>query len=117
MKWGRELALALAVGLAGTAWYLSVAHDQQELEIREQALFPGFDAARVRTIIAENAKRDWRVRIDRDERGGWRLVDPSALPANYWRVDHLLQLQPRRHLRRQELGLPAGLIARARKKR
>jgi hypothetical protein len=91
VKWGRELVLALVVLVAGAAWYVGVKHEQQQLEGQEQALFPGFDPARVRCIIAENTLRDWRMRLEHDERGGWRLVDPSALPANFWKVEHLLQ--------------------------
>jgi len=90
VKWGRELALALIVAAAGAALYLSVRHDVKGIEFQEQALFPGFDPARVRCIIAENVPRDWRMRVERDERGAWKLVDPIAVPANFWRIDHLL---------------------------
>ncbi len=92
MKWGRELVLAGVVAAAGLALYFSVRHDVQGVQVQEDALFPGFDAARVRCIIAENITRDWRIRVERDERGGWRLVDPSPMPANASSVDHLLNV-------------------------
>jgi len=90
VRWGRELGLALVVAAAGTALYFSVRHDVKGIEVQEQALFPGFDPTRVRCIIAENVPRDWRMRVERDERGAWKLVDPIAVPANVWRIDHLL---------------------------
>ena len=90
MKWGRELALALVVAAAGTAFVYSLRHDVRGLELEEEALFPGFDAARVRTILGESTTRDWHMRLERTERGGWRMVDPTAVPANYWRVENLL---------------------------
>lgn len=92
MKWGRELLLLFAVGGAGTAWYFSVERDRKQIEIQEEALFPGFDAARVRCILAENTRYDWRMRLERDERGAWKMIDPTAVPANYGRIDHLLQV-------------------------
>ncbi len=90
MRWGRELLLAGAVAAAGLALYFSVRHDVQGIQLQDEALFPGFDPARVRTLIAENIARDWRIRVERDPKGGWRLVDPSALPANASSVEHLL---------------------------
>jgi hypothetical protein len=90
VKWGRELVLAGVVALAGLGLYLGVRHDVQQVQFQDEELFEGFDPARVRTIIAENIARDWRIRVERDERGGWRLVDPSAMPANASSVEHLL---------------------------
>jgi hypothetical protein len=82
--------LLLIVAVAGTAWYLSVKRDSGTAALQAQPLFPGFDAARVRCIIAENTTRDWHMRVEHDEHGGWRLTDPSAVPGNFWRIDHLL---------------------------
>jgi Domain of unknown function (DUF4340) len=90
VKWGRELALALVVAAAGVAFYYSLSRDVKGIQAQEEALFPGFDGSRVRTILAESTIRDWRVRLERNERGGWRMVDPTAVPANSWRVENLL---------------------------
>jgi hypothetical protein len=92
VKWGRELALALVVAAAGAAFYYSLRRDMQGLVAQEEALFPGFDGSRVRTILAESTVRDWRMRLERTERGGWRMVDPTAVPANFSRVENLLAL-------------------------
>ncbi|MBK7644004.1 MAG: DUF4340 domain-containing protein [Planctomycetes bacterium] len=91
MKWMRELVLLLLVVGVGAVWYASVKKDLEHDAQQDEALFPGFDAGRVRCIVAENIGRDWHMRIERDEHGGWRLIDPSAVPANFWQVDHLLQ--------------------------
>ena len=86
------IVLLLLVAAAGWALYASVGHDVQKQVEQEQALFPGFDAGRVRVILAEHVARDWRIRIVRTARGGWALTDPSAVPANSWQIDHLLQV-------------------------
>ncbi len=85
------LVLALLVALLGVGLYVSVGHDVQQAARQDVRLFPGFDAARVTRIAAENVRRDWHLALDRDGRGGWRMRDPVELPADAPHVEHLLQ--------------------------
>ena len=87
----RTLVVLLAlVLLAGLGLYYSVDRDLDQARLQELRLFPGFDAARVTRLVAENVTRDWHLRLERDGRGGWHMSDPVDLPANNPRVDHLL---------------------------
>ena len=97
MKWGRELALLLVVAVAGTAWYFSMKHEQRTAEAADELVFPGFDAARVRCILAEDTKWDWHMRLERDDHGGWKMIDPIAVPARLGLVEHLLEAALRAH--------------------
>lgn len=87
----RTLAILLVlVLLAGLGLYLGVERDLQHARQQELQLFPGFDAARVTRITAENVRRDWHLVLARDPREGWHMHDPIDLPANGPRADHLL---------------------------
>jgi hypothetical protein len=65
----------------------------QHLEAQFADLAPKIGAGEARArLLAQLHGPELDDAVERDERGGWRMVDPSALPANLWKVEHLLQV-------------------------
>jgi hypothetical protein len=86
----RNLALlALLVGaLALLAWWQ--VRREAAAPPEERALIEAFDPAQLSAIRIDHLERGLQMKIERDERGRWRIVDPIDFPAEPALVGFLL---------------------------
>jgi hypothetical protein len=93
MHWRSIVLLGVvALGLGTAYWYKRRSEAQPEPEI-VAPLLPGFDAARLYALRVDHRVRGVQVRLESDEYGRWRIVDPLRdQPADLGCVGGLIEI-------------------------
>ena len=71
------ILLVLVAALGGGVWWSG-----NQVVAFEESLFPGVSSTDVVSVRVDNVFRDVQVRIDRDDRGHWKIVDPIEADAD-----------------------------------
>ena len=78
----RKLLIAVVVvgALCALAWWRARLEPSSS-EPAERPLLEGFDRSRVRALRVDNVERSLQLRIERNARDEWNIVDPLEFPA------------------------------------
>jgi hypothetical protein len=82
------LLLAAVLIAAVVAYSLSRQPTSEQLRATSKRILPGFEAGQVETLAIEQAGR--RLLVRRQDKGGWRVVEPVELRADRWEVEAIL---------------------------
>lgn len=94
----RKLLIAVVVvgALCALAWWRARLEPSSS-EPAERPLLEGFDRSRVRALRVDNVERSLQLRIERNARDEWNIVDPLEFPAENAVVQVLLESLATQH--------------------